>query len=256
MVVFLWADREREIEMFNIMMQIISTGLIVWLVAYFKQKGKYLAAKQDIVELTDKVEKIRTVYQASLEEIKSELKVDGSYKIDINERAYEALLTFGEDCLVLFHEKLAFSLGDLPLDHGKSLNEIQGSTLQLIRKLYSGSVRLSLYFDDQAILSAADDIVKIAYGIQKIFRSDFQNVTTAVLFEFEPAFESLAQGDKDKFKKAVENFRNAANDFGAKMEPQIGSLALAIDEYRTAIKKYLKNILKKGTPGIITQPIK
>ena len=63
---------------------------ILFLSSYFKKKGENLATKEDISEITDKVENVKTSYATSLEKFKSELtkqlyihnlQYDSEYKI-------------------------------------------------------------------------------------------------------------------------------------------------------------------------------
>ena len=52
---------------------IVGFMLRSYLPAYFKEKGKNLATKEDIEDITDKIEHIRSDYSSSLEMFKSEL---------------------------------------------------------------------------------------------------------------------------------------------------------------------------------------
>lgn len=52
---------------------ILLTGLAAYLGAYLKKKGENLATKEDIAELTRKVESVRTEYLKQLEDYKTEL---------------------------------------------------------------------------------------------------------------------------------------------------------------------------------------
>ena len=49
-----------------------------YLTSYFTEKGKNLASKEDIHEITDKVEKIKSQYLADLERVKSNLQAEST----------------------------------------------------------------------------------------------------------------------------------------------------------------------------------
>ena len=50
------------------------TGLVQYLVFYFKEKGKNFATKEDITEITNKIESVKDYYSKSLEQYKIELQ--------------------------------------------------------------------------------------------------------------------------------------------------------------------------------------
>ncbi|OPL18787.1 MAG: hypothetical protein AVO35_12960 [Candidatus Aegiribacteria sp. MLS_C] len=54
--------------------QALTLLFMALLYAYFRQKGKLLATKEDIEEITEKVETIKTVYQKSLSEYNIKLE--------------------------------------------------------------------------------------------------------------------------------------------------------------------------------------
>jgi hypothetical protein len=50
-----------------------------YLTSYFAEKGKNLASKEDIHEITDKVEKIKSQYLLDLERVKSSLQAESAF---------------------------------------------------------------------------------------------------------------------------------------------------------------------------------
>jgi hypothetical protein len=50
-----------------------------YLTSYFSEKGKNLASKEDIHEITDKVEKIKSQYLTDLERVKSTLQAESAF---------------------------------------------------------------------------------------------------------------------------------------------------------------------------------
>jgi hypothetical protein len=50
-----------------------------YLISYFNEKGKNLASKEDIHEITDKVERIKSQYLADLERVKTSLQSESAF---------------------------------------------------------------------------------------------------------------------------------------------------------------------------------
>lgn len=57
----------------TILLFAITSGLIQWVITYFKEKGKSLATKQDIGEITNRIKSVEAKYDSSLELFKMEL---------------------------------------------------------------------------------------------------------------------------------------------------------------------------------------
>jgi hypothetical protein len=52
----------------------LATVLMPWLTSYFQRKGKNLATKQDVSQITDQVEKVRLNHAQELERIRADLR--------------------------------------------------------------------------------------------------------------------------------------------------------------------------------------
>lgn len=57
----------------TILLFAITSGLIQYVITYFKEKGKSLATKQDIGEITNRIKSVEAKYDSSLELFKMEL---------------------------------------------------------------------------------------------------------------------------------------------------------------------------------------
>lgn len=70
--------------------------------SYFKEKGKNLATKEDISEITEKIETIKSSYAQSLEKAKSELQIKSALQQTFQTKCLEALVAIN-DLLVEIH---------------------------------------------------------------------------------------------------------------------------------------------------------
>lgn len=59
-----------------------------YLTSYFSEKGKNLASKEDLHEITDKVEKIKSQYSSEIERLKSKLQAESTF-LQKRRRVYE-----------------------------------------------------------------------------------------------------------------------------------------------------------------------
>ncbi len=65
---------------------------MIFLVAYFKEKGKHLAAKEDIESLVGQIEKIRMHYQSEIEQLKASLEAEKTLLL-LRRRLYKEICT-------------------------------------------------------------------------------------------------------------------------------------------------------------------
>jgi hypothetical protein len=78
----------------------IISAVVVFFVAYFTDKGKNRATKEDIGEITAKVEAVKTQYSEDLEKVRAELAAKGHY----NKVRYERELKAFEELWPKLHD--------------------------------------------------------------------------------------------------------------------------------------------------------
>lgn len=95
-------------------------AFIVFLVyeGYFKEKGKNLATKEDISEITNEIKKVESVYNNSLEKYKFELQKDyyaSKYIIDYCNRIDMQLIDALIDCITYVDNQMkdGFSISEI-----------------------------------------------------------------------------------------------------------------------------------------------
>lgn len=74
-------DQKSEYYSFYLLGAIVISVLIAYFISYFKEKAKNLAIKEDIQEITNKVESIKHAYDKKLEEFKQEQLI--RYKAEV-----------------------------------------------------------------------------------------------------------------------------------------------------------------------------
>lgn len=79
-----------------VLVVIIGYFLRVFFPSYTKEKGKNLATKEDIREITEKIESVKVDYAKSLETLKSNLQLESALKGAYQQKCLEALTAINE----------------------------------------------------------------------------------------------------------------------------------------------------------------
>jgi hypothetical protein len=212
-------------------------GLLVrsYLPAYFSEKGKNLATKEDIGGITKIVETIRSQQAAELEVVKTALQQTAATRASLAERQEQVLLEFLDECLELTIGKLNTSLGDLPFDGGTSLWQYQTSVDDVLLRIYKRFNRLVVYWDRGSDLTkAAEKFVKSAILFRAKFKKNFWPIKKALIEE------GNSLDDKERRNKAVNTSNEAYKTYYDQVGPDISNMRLALSEFITAFNKQLK----------------
>jgi hypothetical protein len=209
-----------------------------YLIYYFREKGKNLATKEDVEEITDKIEAVKNQYTVEIEKLKADLQLAIGSKNMLIEKRNEALIKFFEDTMVLYHEKLSRNPADLPMDMGKSLIKYQSSTEHLFTEIYSDYYRLLLYPMDKQIQVAAGNLVNSIVEVRKIFTKHFSNVKIRL------AEENLAwsEGKISNIEQIMKNTDIAGKNYHEQINPAIETLSKAFTEYLSALNNHFKHM--------------
>lgn len=99
----------------------LSTSAILALIlvfkSFFSEKGKNLATKQDIGEITKKVEEVKVLYLKEIEELKSELQTSVHHKNKLTDLSIDTLLELYDTILKLTIVNLKKSYHELNINN-------------------------------------------------------------------------------------------------------------------------------------------
>lgn len=219
---------------------IIIIGILAWqyFIFYFREKGKNLATKEDIAEITHEIEEVKTQYSSDLEKFKAELQLMVRNDSLISENVHETLLIFFKDCTSLYYEKLTISFYHFPVDEGETLMDYHISTIQLFTKILSDYHMLALYFEkDSEVLIAAANVVKDVKDIRSIFKEKFINYKIAHNNE-NKAF--LSCSSKEEIRKLATESDLKLQEYYNELEPTAERMMSHFNEYLNALKKHFK----------------
>lgn len=194
---------------------------------YTGQKGKNLATKEDIAEITRRTERVR-----------SEISSQSAFGSELRRNQQTALLAFYDVAIELLHQRFIVNFGDFPMDQGKSLFAYQQVLNKNIVELLRTYQRLVVFLGNESDLSNhAHHMVKGAIKAHGAIKGNFGTLKTTALNEElayrpdgEPEYELAAA----KANKANAEFWGAVTPFVTEYteasEKFIGELASFIRE--------------------------
>ncbi len=223
-------------------LQIITLGILGYIFksyfpAYFHKKGENLATKEDIGEITKKIEQVKVQYSAQLEDIKLSVKsVYDSRKSFSNRQQYE-VLKFYDLATEFFYEKLAVNFGDFPMDNGKSIFLYQESFSKNVFNLVKSYQRIVVFFENENKLRMfAEKVLVQALEARQILKKHFGKVKVTIVEE-EVAHKS---GDRSWVEEAVESANEANKTFWNAMKPVLESYQDSLRYFLTELNLYLR----------------
>jgi hypothetical protein len=208
-----------------------------YLPAYVAEKGKNLATKEDIEEITRIIEGVRSQSAAQLELVRSALQHTSQWQSSLAETERNAIVDFFDDCVDLIFGKVQENLGEFPLDNGKSLVNYQTSVRDLVVTLFRKYHRLILYLrPDSEIGAAAEKFVRASAGFDAAFKKHFGRVKAALIEEGLAAQKT----DRGEYRDAVSATNSAAKTYQSTIEPFTSEMSESLRSLMVAVNKHLR----------------
>jgi|GEM_PF-2410304 len=230
---------------FLLVLEIISTagivvlGLIVrrYLPAYAAEKGKNLATKEDIGEITRIVEEVRSQHGTELELVRGALQHASQSQSSLAEIERSAIVDFFDDCVDLIFGKVQTNFGDIPIDTGRSLVDYQTGVRELLVTIYKKYHRLILYLKPGSeIASAAEKFVRASAKFGAAFKKHFGPLKMALIEEG----VASPKEDRSKYSTAVSATDAAAKSYHAAIEPFTSEMSEALRGLMVAVNKHFR----------------
>ena len=122
---------------------VIGVGILGFLLrgyfgSYVSEKGKNLATKEDIAQITTQIENV-----------KASIQTLAQLKTDYEQQRRQWLLSFYDSSVEMLYEKFSVNFGDLPSDDGRSLFEFQQTFRALASSMVKEYQRIVLYFEHE-----------------------------------------------------------------------------------------------------------
>jgi len=210
---------------------IIGVGILGFLLrgyigSYVSEKGKNLATKEDIAQIT-----------AQIENVKASIQTLAQLKTDYEQQRRQWLLSFYDSSVEMLYEKFSVNFGDLPSDEGRSLFEFQQSFRILVSSMIKEYQRIVLYFENEHPLRMnAEKVLNSALEAESVFRKRFGRIKITLVEEM-TAFKS---GERQRKEEAVARSDEAAKVYWDEMRPIVAAFRDALRQYLTSVNLFLK----------------
>lgn len=236
-----------------------------YLPSYLQQKGRNLATKEDIKEITNKIESVKTQYTKIIEELKADLSIRNEQKIRILEKRNESLLKLYEDCCELVNGKLSINLYSflniyLKQYQTSSNNQTstknyslkilsyfinyQVSTGRLFTKVKSSVCKVILFYPCN---NSSDEVTTSIINLLELINKFHQNFSKEFTKLMNPLHEiilthltnkSLLSGDITKINTLISDYSN-------NIKPDIDAISKAVNRYIVALNNYFNKLGNK-----------
>lgn len=194
--------------------------------SYVSEKGKNLATKEDIAQITTQIENIR----ASIQTL-------GQLKTDYEQQRRQWLLSFYDSSIEMLYEKFSVNFGDLPADDGRSLFEFQQSFRRIVASMVKEYQRIVLYFENEHPLRiSAEKVLNTVLGADSVFKKRFSQIKFTLMEEV-AAFKS---GDRERIDEAVKKTNVANKVYWEQMRPITKSFHNDLRKYLTLVNQFMR----------------
>jgi len=196
---------------------------------YVKKKAENLATKEDIKNITEKIESVKS---------KIDINTD-AHKSYISERK-TALLKFYDEISSFHYELMAINFGDFPMDGGKSLYEYQTNYYKAVAEILKSYQRLVIYLpNDSVLLGQANAITVNVIDSRKVLKSHFGSIKKTSIKEHQ-AYENVQVDGKEPYVIAANETDIANNTYWGLMKPLAESYREVYQHYLSNLNVYLK----------------
>ncbi|MGY5739658.1 hypothetical protein ACXHQ8_13555 [Vibrio antiquarius] len=206
-------------------------GLLVksFLPNYVKKKAENLATKEDIKNITEKIELVKS---------QVEINTD-AHKSYVSERK-SALLRFYDEISSFHYELMAVNFGDFPIDGGQSLYDYQTNYYKAVAEILKSYQRLVIYLpNDSTLLQQANALTNNVIDSRKVLKDNFGSIKATSIKE-QQAYANIQIDGKEPYTQAVNEADIANNHYWSLMRPLAESYRELYQSYLSSLNSFLK----------------
>jgi len=197
--------------------------------SYIKKKAENLATKEDIEQITEKIESVRSSIEINTD----------AHKEYVGDRK-RTLINFYDEISTFHYELMAVNFGDFPMDSGKSLFQYQQNFYKATAEILKAFQRLVIYLPQNSeLLTVANEITVNIIESRKILKNNFGSIKTTMISE-EESYKSIVGNDKSAYKAAASAADKANSEYWGKMKPLAESFRRMYQVYLSELNKYLR----------------
>lgn len=229
-------------SLINLIIYIILIAIFKnYIPSYLKQKGTNLAQKEDIAEITNKVEEIKQQYIHQQEKIKAELGIIISQKNAINNEARKIAIKLYDKCILLIGDKFQMKIDKVLVNFEQYVQfiiEYQKSVLDLFSDIYIYHYRLYIFFNENSeIVQTSTAVLMSSIALKELFLKHFGEFRTQILEEIWVV--NKMPNDIDYYKEVAKKTDLAGKKYHDAINDAFIDLKNKIEKYQKALNRYL-----------------
>lgn len=211
---------------------ILLLGYVAFLKSYFQEKGKNLATKEDVEEITSKMEAIKSTFQYSLQA-----------KLSWRTEEHDALVDYYSKYGVWLSTITGLNLAGINYDNAVRLTEIRSELDDCERQLNAADCRVELFVSNKDIL--------LQKGPLKVRTLGFQHHAVNVTMEFEGVLLEIEQMklntpiDKqiEPYRQLLDKLKTIFKEFKDQQVSYYQELLPMVVEHRSTISAHLRKLV-------------
>lgn len=184
---------------------VIISGIAQYIIAYFKEKGKNLATKYDIGEITNEIKNVESKFTNQTEILKSQLSLLNNVKSEIYSTEKNAIINANEK----LYQWLSLVIMRLPtLDDNDDIDRYIKKMDDLYQEEQASEALLELFIDDKSIIDSLHEISGYIYNIHIkkqliLYSLHKQNINSELK---ESKLNKLGKETNNKFKQLTDQY--------------------------------------------------
>lgn len=211
----------------------VISAFIQFIIAYYKEKGKNLAKKEDLIDIKNKINETETKFTVQTEQLKSQLSLLTNVKSEIYSIERNAII----DTNIKLYQWLSYIMQLPNLDDNDDIDSYINKMNDLYNEEQASIALLELFIDDKAIIDNINNISVNIYNIHIekqiiLYKLQKQNSNPAI--------------DKRK----LNNFENETKNKLIELTDKYGIISPYIHKFRLDCKKYIYSKCLNNKQGI------
>lgn len=140
---------------FYILINIIVTLFVTYLVTYFKEKGQNRATKEDIAEITKKIEEVKSVFIQDTEKLKAHLNLLTSVKFSLHNEERKAIIDYNKKYYIWFNSITNISFQDFNIFNNNEIDNHIKTITNYNKNIADSTADFQLFVSNRTLVHLA-----------------------------------------------------------------------------------------------------
>jgi len=212
---------------FDIILIIIGNAAIVFLISYFKERGRIYATKSDIDKITEIVEGIKLQYSSTLALLNTNLSLASKGIENFEAEAFKAYFGYHQTIISILHVISSVDFTKIKSDYIHILQKQHDSIYDNYQQIWVEKSKIDLFNDN-------DEIREIVYKIHEEVLI-FMGKLSQIILRIEHGVKNTFEIKKDIINYFVHNKNNEEllNQLKNYQKDYESSLSESLEEYKT-----------------------